>query len=152
MYWWYGIQPYCPVLQKSAVYSVNNHLIKKHGLEQIKTQMPQTAGSTQFPLSLFYIYILILNHRCKVKSALSQSLFNVAKIKGFLMKVSCREYWFQVWLVPSIWLLRPCEDWSTLWASGIWPHCPPLSTKAWGGDGTSYWESGHQEVKLEHTS
>lgn len=58
--------------------------------------MPQTAGST-VPLSLSYIYILILNHRCKVKSALSQSLFDVAKIKGFL-----REGFLQGILIPSM--------------------------------------------------
>ena len=59
--------------------------------------MPQMAESTQFPLSLSYIYILILSHRWKLKPALSQSLFDVAEMKGFL-----REGFLKGRLMPSM--------------------------------------------------
>lgn len=55
------------------------------------------AESTQFHLSLSSIYILILSHRWKLNPALSQSLFDVAKIKGFL-----REGVLQGILTPSM--------------------------------------------------
>lgn len=58
--------------------------------------MSQVVESTQF--SLFHIfYILILNHRWKLMPALSQSLFDVVKIKNFL-----REGFLQGILIPRI--------------------------------------------------